>query len=536
VLALSALALAFAPAAHASGGVSPRIVGGNSVTDIATRPYQVAVLPPLELCGGVVLDATHVVTAAHCLVDDSGVLRSPIGYEIVAGTNDLTDPDATVVGARTLSIDDQFDPDTLDHDVGVIELSSPLWTGPDPTIDGTSKIAPIPLVSDDTTFTTWLNDGVTATVSGWGWDQPVACHVGPPPSCDEPTGTAGLPSILQTVDIPLIDPTTCADDFGTGQPFETTITPTMFCAGDASHADDTQNKDACSGDSGGPLVVDSDQTTPNPPNDFVLAGLVDSGFGCAQQNLPGIYTRVSEPSVAAFIQSRDPQLIAGPTISGGSQVGQTITCDPGTWNGGPTFLYRLYRDSSAGPLPITVQSPSPTFTLPPSAGGRNVFCEVQAALPAGHSLRTADSNEIAVVSIPAPPTPPVTPPTAKDTTAPRLRIVHKACTKTACTIKVTVTDPGSPSSGVARVKATLSFTRKAKCRRTSAARSCSRRVRRTLRAKAGSGGKFTIDANHLTPGKGYTISLVPFDKAGNRPQFSTITNIRTKPRHTRGLF
>jgi hypothetical protein len=67
------------------------------------------------------------------------------------------------------------------------------------------------------------------------------------------------------------------------------------------------------------------------------------------------------------------------------------------------------------------------------------------------------------------------------------------------------------------------------------ARTCTKRVRKSLRAKAGTSGKFTIVAEHLRPGTGYRLTLVPFDKAGNRPQFSTITNVRTKSRHSSGL-
>jgi hypothetical protein len=32
----------------------------------------------------------------------------------------------------------------------------------------------------------------------------------------------------------------------------------------------------------------------------------------------------------------------------------------------------------------------------------------------------------------------------------------------------------------------------------------------------------------LPSGTSFSLSLVPFDKAGNRPQFSTITSVRTK--------
>jgi hypothetical protein len=60
-------------------------------------------------------------------------------------------------------------------------------------------------------------------------------------------------------------------------------------------------------------------------------------------------------------------------------------------------------------------------------------------------------------------------------------------------------------------------------------------MRRTLKAKAGSNGVFTIVAKRLRPGTRYSLSITPVDKAGNKPQLSTITNVRTKSRHRRGL-
>jgi hypothetical protein len=122
-------------------------------------------------------------------------------------------------------------------------------------------------------------------------------------------------------------------------------------------------------------------------------------------------------------------------------------------------------------------------------------------------------------------------PTGKvDKVAPRLRVAKKTCTKVSCTLKLTITD-ASPSSGIAKVKATLGYTRKVSCRTHGKRAKCTKHVRRALSATGGKGGKFTIVAKRLTPGTGYRITLVPFDKAGNRPQFSTITSIRTKPRH-----
>lgn len=60
--------------------------------------------------------------------------------------------------------------------------------------------------------------------------------------------------------------------------------PTILCAGYASGG-----KDSCEGDSGGPLAV-RDPTEGR----WTLAGIVSNGIKCAEPNLPGIYTRISE--------------------------------------------------------------------------------------------------------------------------------------------------------------------------------------------------------------------------------------------------
>ncbi len=44
-------------------------------------------------CGGVILDATHVATAAHCVFDEgSGQATPPGQLHVLAGTDDLNQP------------------------------------------------------------------------------------------------------------------------------------------------------------------------------------------------------------------------------------------------------------------------------------------------------------------------------------------------------------------------------------------------------------------------------------------------------------
>ena len=57
----------------------------------------------------------------------------------------------------------------------------------------------------------------------------------------------------------------------------------MMCAVD-------DGEDACQGDSGGPLIVRSNENTPETD---VQVGIVSWGFGCADRDFPGVYSRIS---------------------------------------------------------------------------------------------------------------------------------------------------------------------------------------------------------------------------------------------------
>lgn len=270
------------------------IVGGAGAS-IARFPFQVALYDPAAgspaagfFCGGVIVDATHVITAAHCLAG-GGHGRGSVSGEIavLAGATSLTQPDPGSVrdAVAAVSVDPAYNPATSDYDIGVITLAHPLWSGANaPSPSGATTIAPLPI---DTAASAGYGEpnatpATIATVSGWGDMSP------------EPSGSPSYPSALRSVRVPLVAEALCQEEYAS---IEQTITPRMICAGSYR-----PRADSCYGDSGGPLLVDRDNPA-RPPADYVLVGLVDFGNGCAQSGFAGVYTRIADPAIAHFLAS-----------------------------------------------------------------------------------------------------------------------------------------------------------------------------------------------------------------------------------------
>jgi secreted trypsin-like serine protease len=254
LLAALPTALAAPVPAWASGEL--RIVGG-SPSDTGQHPWMVALASRSvygdarsgQFCGGTLVSPTKVVTAAHCLYDEStGRPANRPDLKVVVGRTDLSGTDGDEVAVSGVWIDPDYSLSRNVWDVAVLTLAEP-QTGREV----------LPLVGQGETAPYLA--GTTATVYGWG----------------DTSGSGQYPFDLHAVQLPMISNSVCARDYP-GGPDGTFQARTMVCAGEQR----TGGKDACQGDSGGPLVVDGR-----------LVGLVSWGTGCAEAGHPGVYTRLA---------------------------------------------------------------------------------------------------------------------------------------------------------------------------------------------------------------------------------------------------
>ncbi|XP_074519522.1 plasminogen activator, urokinase b isoform X2 [Halichoeres trimaculatus] len=256
-----------APAAESTCGQRTRrkqmkIVGGT-VSTVESHPWVAAVFVRSKskektfTCGGSLISACWVLTAAHCFPDGSH--NKPRRYSISLGKNALNETNLAVeqtFRVEQIILHEGFDNSegNYNNDIALIQLKAKNGKCAEESNLVKTICLPPPLKN--------LPAGVTCEIAGYG---------------KEKFGLWYRSQFLQEAQVNLFADDVCRhEDY-----YGSKITDNMFCAGLPDWS-----RDACEGDSGGPLVC-------HVVDRLFLFGVISWGDQCAKEFRPGVYTRVT---------------------------------------------------------------------------------------------------------------------------------------------------------------------------------------------------------------------------------------------------
>ncbi|XP_041074002.1 trypsin-3-like [Polyodon spathula] len=210
-----------------------KIVGGYECAKNSV-PYLVSLNIGYHFCGGSLITNQWVVSAAHCYQSRLQVRLGEHNIAVNEGTEQF-------ISSAKVIRHPNYNSRNMDNDIMLIKLASPA------TLNSYVNTVRLP--------SRCASAGTTCLISGWG---------------NTLSSGTNYPDTVRCLKAPILSSTQCSNSYP-GQ-----ITNNMFCAGFLEGG-----KDSCQGDSGGPVVCNGE-----------LQGVVSWGYGCAQRNQPGVYTKV----------------------------------------------------------------------------------------------------------------------------------------------------------------------------------------------------------------------------------------------------
>jgi hypothetical protein len=337
------------------GPAASNVVGGAPI-GVQDAPWAVLVEVNVgssrDICTGSIVDAAHVLTAAHCLFGGGGARVPPAAVSVRAGVSNFAAPRASdreqdrAVGAYRVHPGYVWTGRPAPDDVAVLSLSSPLRLG-GPAVEA------VALPRGGSPFPA----GAAVGLAGFGRQHPAVSSSG---ALDWMSASVDAQGACGATSGALIGNNGIA-----------------LCASSRTGA-------VCSGDSGSGLV-----TTHGTPTVLGVASAASTSCAPGSQSL---FTYVGAPEILRFIRG-DNSPPTAPRQGGRTWVdlrwrpplraGDAVSCTTGGWKGQPRFSYAFV--SAAGDK-VLQSGPRATFVVPTAAAGEAIFCEVAASNAGGTTV------------------------------------------------------------------------------------------------------------------------------------------------------